>query len=474
MTAVSSAKASYKWTAMFIICLGTFIGGMDLTTVNIALPRLSEVFGAEPRVVIWIQIAYLLVGTGLMLALGGLGDLIGRKRVYVLGLVVFSLGLGLSALAPNLEFLILARVVQAVGQAMEVSTSTAIITAAFPSQERGKAIGIISSVVAAGLGVGPIVGGILLDVLDWRAIFYLRLPLVLGAAIMARWLLREERAQTRRPTFDLAGAATVFVGLGSILVWVNQGPRWGWTSPPSLLLAILGLASMTAFLAVEKRAVRPVLDLGLFRDRLFTAATASMVLYFVALPFFSLLLPFYLIQGAGFSSAKAGLYLAIFPISRAALAAPSGWLSDRIGSRLLCSLGMVVVAIGLFAVGRLGASPSTWGLVLSMGALALGSAAFGSPNTSAIMGSVPPDRLGTASGMVATGRQVGQSLGMAVAGSVFAYRQGVWLERLPPTGGQALAMVHSYADALSVATVVALLGAATSLVRGGHQQGEKR
>lgn len=292
--------------------------------------------------------------------------------------------------------------------------------------------------------------------------------------MLAWWLLREQRAQIRQPTFDLAGAASVFGGLGGFLVWVNQAPRWGWTSPPSLLLATLGLVCMGAFLAIERKAAHPVLDLGLFRHRVFTAATASMVIYFVALPFFSLLLPFYLIQGSGFSSSRAGLFMAIFPISRVAFAAPSGWLSDRIGSRLLCSLGMVLAAIGLFAVGRLGLTPSTWGLLLSMGTLALGSAMFGSPNTSAIMGSAPSDRLGTASGMLATGRQVGQSVGMAVAGSVFAHRQGVWLDRLPAPGSEALAIVHSYADSLSLATGIALVGAATSLVRGGRAPEDRR
>ncbi|MBI2917684.1 MAG: MFS transporter [Chloroflexi bacterium] len=466
MASSSSPVASYRWKIAAIICAGAFVGSMDLTMVNISLPRLSTAFAVETRSVLWVQVAYLLVSTGLMLTLGRLGNLLGRKRMYVLGLLVLALGLGLASLASSLGTLILFRLVQAVGHAMEVSVGTAIMTAVFPPGQRGKAIGLLSSVVAAGLGVGPVIGGGLVDALDWPAVFYIRLPLVLGVAVLAWRYLRGEHTAHQRtaPAFDVAGAATLFLGLGGVLLWVNQAPRLGWTSAPVLLLGTASAVFVGSFLAIERRAASPVLDLGLFRHRLFAAATASSILYFVAVPFFSLLAPFYLIQGAGFSASRAGLWFAVFPASRVLLAMPSGWLSDRIGSRLLCSTGMALVAVCLFGLGRLGAVPSALGL------LALGSAAFGSPNTSAIMGSVPRDRLGTASGMVATGRQMGQALGMAIAGSVFAYRQAFWERQLATSDGtrEALAIVHGFADTVTVAALVALAGAATSLVRGGH------
>ena len=464
-------RISYKWIAMSVVAVGTFMITLDSGAVRIALPQLGHVFQAGPNSVVWVLLIYLLIGTGLMLTLGWAGDAFGRKRLYTFGLVIFSMGLGLCSLAQSLIQLVMFRLVQAVGAAMTVATGNAIITASFPSQERGRALGIMGAVVGVGLLSGPALGGILLDLLGWRSIFYLRLPIGIIGVAMARALLKDQFSPKRGQKFDLLGAATLFLALTCLLLAVNRGQSLGWTSPWVVGLGMMSVLLLFLFLFVERRVAQPVLDLKLFRRRLFSAASGSHVFLYMATTAVSFLMPFYLIQGLSLSASKAGLLLVTIPAISLVVSPLSGRLSDRLGTLLLCASGLTLVSAGLFLLSGLGANASIGDVVLRLLVLGVGMALFVPPNTSAIMGSVPSERLGTASAMVGTLRQVGMSVGLAIAGSVFAASQfshatQLASQGLPEDVVQRLSTVSGIHDAIFAALAIAVIGLVASVLRG--------
>ncbi len=467
----AESRISYKWIAMSVVAVGTFMSTLDSGAVRIALPQLGHVFQAGPNTVVWVWLIYLLIGAGLMLTLGWAGDAFGRKRLYTFGLVIFSLGLGLCSLAQSLIQLVMFRLVQAVGAAMTVATGNAIITASFPSQERGRALGIMGAVVGVGLLSGPALGGILLDLLGWRSVFYLRLPIGIIGVAMARALLKNQFSPKRGQKFDLLGAATLFLALTCLLLAMNRGQSLGWASPWVVSLGVMSVLLLLLFLFVERRLAQPVLDLRLFRRRLFSAASGSHVFLYMATTAVSFLMPFYLIQGQGLSASKAGLLLVTIPAISLVVSPLSGRLSDRLGTLFLCASGLTLVSAGLFLLSGLGANASIGNVVLRLLVLGVGIALFVPPNTSAIMGSVPSERLGTASAMVGTLRQVGMSVGLAIASSVFAASQfshatQLASQGLPEDVVQRLSTVSGVHDAIFAALAIAVIGLVASVLRG--------
>ncbi len=445
------------------------MGTVDASIVNIAYPALTDVFKTTPATVLWVGVAYMLVSTGLMLTLGRISDAMGRKRLYILGFLIFSIGLSLCSLAQSINQLILFRIIQAIGSAMTVATSSAIITDAFPVRERGKALGIMGGAISAGFASGPVLGGLLLDPLGWRALFYVRIPIGIIGLVVAWFVLKESVADRKTFKLDLRGSATLFGGMACLLLGVNQGSNLGWTSLP-----ILGLFSGTAifftfFILTERKASQPIVDLKLFKNRLFTASSGSLVLFFLAYSAYSFLVPFYLISGVGYPTMKAGLLLTTVPLITIVLGPISGWLSDRFGSRLLAFLGMAFYGLGLFLLSGLSQDSTAGDIVVRLTALGIGSALFNSPNNSAIMGSVSRERLGTASAMISTLRQVGMSIGIALAEAIFTLGMLSRFAILQSSGlslemAKSKALVGGFQDATLIASGIAILGALTSLV----------
>ncbi len=464
-------RTSYKWLSMFVVSVGTFIITLDSGIVRIVLPHLGDVFHAGPNAVVWVLLIYLLVGTGLMLSLGQAGDTFGRKRLYAGGLAIFTLGLGLCSLARSLIQLVMFRLIQAVGAAMAAAVGNAIITASFPARERGRALGIKEAVVGAGLLSGPALGGFLLDRFGWQSIFYLRLPFGIIALAMAWVLLKEQPLSKREEKFDLAGAASLFFALTFLLLAVNRGQSLGWTSPWVVGLSVGGLLLLLFFLIVERKVVQPVLDLKFFQSRLFSAASASHVFLYMLTSAVNFLMPFYLIQGLGFGASKAGVLLITGPAVSLVVSPLSGRLSDKLGTFSLCALGVALVSVGLLLLSSLRSSVPLTRIVLYLIILGVGMALFITPNTSAIMGSVPGERLGTASAMVGTLRQVGMSIGLAIAGSVFAASQfshGVLFisQGLSEDVTQRLCTISGFHDTLLVLLPIAVVGLVASVCRG--------
>ncbi len=418
---MSITRFDYKWTALVVVAVGTLAITLDEGAVRIVLPELGTEFGARPDDVVWVWLIYMLMGAGLVLTFGRLGDALGRKRIYAIGLAMFTIGLTLSSIATSLTQLVGVRALQATGMAMTVAMSNAIVTASFPAEERGRALGIMGTVVSIGLLTGPATGGALLDWMGWRAVFYARIPIGL-LAVALTLLLRSEPPERKHRAFDLAGSGTLFAGLASILIAINRGQSSGWTSPLVIGAMALGVLLLVAFVRIEDRAPDPVLDLSLFKTRSFSSTNAAHTLFYVSSLSLRFVLPYLVLQALGISATISGLVVASIEAVRALVSPFSGHLSDRVGTWVLASSGTALVALGtLLMLLTVSANTGIAHLILLLSVVGLGAGFFVAPNTSRIMGSVPKPQLGTASAMVATTRQIGSSLGLALAGTVYTY-----------------------------------------------------
>ncbi len=448
-----------KWWVLIAVGVGSFMGALDSSVVNIVLPVVSHDFGADVATIEWVVTVYLLVVSGLLLSFGRLGDLRGHKSVYVSGFLLFVIGSMLCGLAVNEFMLIACRVMQALGAAMLLSNSPAILTKNFPLAQRGQALGLQATMTYLGLTVGPSLGGWLTSQFSWRAVFYINVPVGLIALLISQRVIPQEPADQNAEPFDLKGAALFVVGLVLLLLALNQGSEWGWTSPIILSLLVVAIIVLGIFIAIEWRNAHPMLDLTLFQSRLFSASTGSAVLNYVALYCVVFLMPFYLIQGRGLDPAAAGLLLTAQPLVMAISAPLSGTLSDRIGARLLSTVGMLIMALGLFLLSRVGASSPQSDVAIALAVVGLGTGIFISPNSSALMGSAPQNRQGIAAGILASARNVGMVLGVGLAGAIFT----TVLAQL----GNAPNALFSAVDAGFLAgSIAALVGAGTSIVRG--------
>jgi EmrB/QacA subfamily drug resistance transporter len=440
--------------------VGTFMSALDGSVVNTILPIVRDAFSSDIATVEWVVTVYLLVVSGLLLSFGRLGDLRGHKIMYVSGFVAFVGSSALCGLAPSVESLIVFRGIQALGAAMLFANGPAILTGNFPAAQRGQALGLQATMTYLGLTVGPALGGFLADRLGWRSVFYINVPVGVLALVLSARFIPRDRPEERKGRFDLAGAAAFLLGLVALLLALNQGHDWGWTSSPILGLTLGAAAFVVVFIAIERRVASPMLDLSLFTSRLFSASSASAVLNYVCLYSITFLMPFYLIQGRGLSPAHAGLILTAQPLVMAVAAPLSGTLSDRIGSRLLSAAGMAVLGVGLLLLSRLGPASPFGQVAGSLTVVGLGIGIFISPNTSALMGSAPRNRQGIAAGVLATARNVGMVLGVGLAGAIFT----TVVARGP--AGDPASLFAAVRIAFMVAAGVAFVGAAVAAARG--------
>jgi len=462
---------SYKWLALLTVSIGTYMSTLDASIINITFPRLTKVFEIEPSVVLWVSVAYLLVSTSLMLTLGKIGDVFGRKKVYVLGFILFTAGLIFCSLSQNIVQLILARAVQGIGAAMLMALGAAIITAAFPDKERGKALGVWGAVVSAGLLTGPALGGLLLDLLDWRAVFYVRIPIGIIGLVMARIFLKEQKESNIDFKLDLWGTVSLFGGLSCLFLFFNLSGRLGFLSPLTIILGCIALTLLVFFIVYEKKATHPIVNLNLFRNRLFAGGNISMGIMAFATSGYIFIMPFYLIDVLGHSASEAGLLVTVTSLTSLLIAPLSGWLSDKIGPMPLRTTGIALVCLALFLLRGLGIESSDTHIVFRLFILGFGMGMFMSPNNSSIMGSVPRDKLSTGSAMIATARQIGISSGIAIWGTIFTSRQFYYSSQLindniDPLSLEKLSLISSFQDTVFIAAIICSLGIFTSLARG--------
>lgn len=446
-------STSRRWWILGTIGVGTFMTALDGSAVNTVLPVLLRELHTTVAGVEWVTTVYLLVVSVLLLSFGRAGDLRGHKRLYIAGFVLFVLGSALCGLAPSAGALIALRGLQAVGAAMLIANAPAILTKSFPAEQRGRALGALGTFTYLGLMAGSPLGGWLTSALGWRSVFYINIPV--GALAIALGLrhIEDDRPEPTGERFDVPGALLFTAGLVALLVALNQGHAWGWSSAP--VLGLFGAAALllAGFVAVERRRSSPMLDLSLFGNRTFSASTVSALLNYICVYSVLFILPFLLIQGRGLDPQHAGLVLAAQPIVMAVIAPLAGSLSDRIGSRLLATLGMLSLAAGIFLLAMLAEGSSLAAIAAALGVVGLGVGLFVSPNNSALMGAAPRHRQGIASGVLATARNLGMVLGVGLSGAVFT----TVLARLSPPDG----LVQGVRASLFVAAGIAVTGAVT-------------
>lgn len=408
-----------RWWILITVGVGTFMSALDGSAVGSILPVIQRALHTNVAVVEWTVTVYLLVVSAVLLTFGRLGDLRGHRGLYLSGFLLFTASSATCGFARSAASLIISRGVQALGAAMLFANAPAILTKSFPAQERGKALGIQATMTYLGLTVGPSVGGWLADALSWRAVFYLNIPVGMVAIFLALRHVPRDSPETERPGFDLAGAAAFALGLVLLLLALNQGHRWKWISPPTLLSLAASVLILCGFLLYERRHPSPMLKLDLFRNRTFAVSTGSACLNYIALFTSTFLMPFLLIQGRGFSPGHAGTLLTAQPLVMALVAPLSGALSDRAGTRTLCVAGMAILAGGLFGLSRLDPHAAVAHIALWLGVVGLGTGLFIAPNNSALMGSAPREHQGIAAGILATARNVGMVIGIGIAGAIF-------------------------------------------------------
>ncbi len=466
-----------RWQLLALTSIGAFMAPLDGSIVAVALPSMGKDLHLTFTAAIWVQAAYLLTTAVLLIPVGRLADEYGRVRFYLLGIAVFTLGSLLAALSMNGAWLIGSRIIQGAGSALMFATAAAIVTAVFPPNERGRALGINVMAVYLGLSLGPPLGGLLVDTLGWRSIFLINLPIGLVAFLWGLVLLPKSERLENAPRVDYAGAALLGVFLISLLVPLTFATEWGWAAPATLGLLLLSVAALLSFVVVERRVKAPILDLDLLvHNRLFAAANLAALLNYMALYAISVLTAIHLEIVQGRSASATGLLILSQPLIMAALSPFSGRLSDRIGSRVLTTGGMVAIAAGMVLLGMMPEQAPVGQVAAYLALVGLGMASFSAPNTSAIMGSVRRDQLSVASAFMGTMRTAGQSLSVALLGGIAASQLGRLGGRLLFTHGGSGASglsakaVDAYAQgykyAMLTGAALALIGAAVSLTRG--------
>jgi len=412
-----------RWRVFPPIALGVIMATLDASVVNIALPTLQRELHASLSTIEWVALAYSLTLTGVLLAAGRLADARGRRRIYGLGLVGFTLASLLCGLAPDVATLIALRALQGFCAAFVSANGSALLVQAFPSEERGRALGAFGAMVGVGLAIGPPLGGLVVAHASWRWIFLVNIPLGLLA-----WNLLQRRVPADGPPSSVTPAWSDRIqplfwalGLVGVMLAVTRAPEHGLTDVLVLASALAGVALLTAFLVTQSRASEPLLPLDLVFGPLGAAVTLTFLgqLLTVAVGF---LMPLVLEETGGLSAAQSGAWLAILPGAALFCAPVAGRLADRLGPRTLTVTGMAITTLGLFLLSRLGMLPTGAPLVAGLALVGVGQGLFAVPNASALLSLVPAERLGVASGLQGTTRSLGIASGVALAGALITAR----------------------------------------------------
>ncbi|MEX2106887.1 MAG: MFS transporter [Solirubrobacterales bacterium] len=416
-----------KWWTLGAMCFALFMIMLDNTVVNVALPSIQRDLDASISGLEWTINGYTLSFAVLLATGGRLGDIFGRRRIFLGGVIIFALSSATAGLAPDATSLVVSRIVQGVGAALMMPGTLSIITDAFPPEERGKAMGTWAGVSALALAIGPVVGGFLTEQVSWRAIFYLNIPVAIGAVMATLFAVRESRDTSVGRDVDYAGVAVLTTGLTALILALVEGNSWGWGSTETIALLALAAIALPVFVAVENRVSAPMVQFDLLSDRNFLGAVVvALIISFAMLGVF-FFLALYMQDILGYSPLEAGVRFLPSTLMIVAVAPVAGRLSDRFGPRWLIGAGLVLIAASLFTFSRIAVDSSYGDLLPGFMLLGIGIAMTMSPMTSAAMNAVPVQKAGIASGVLSMFRMVGGSLGVAVTGAIF---QGLVHSRL--------------------------------------------
>ena len=437
---------------------------LDASIVNISLPTIVRSLDTHLTAVAWVVMAYLIVITGCLLVMGRLSDLFGQKQIFLLGFFAFTLGSAFCGFSPTISFLIGSRMLQGLGASALMANGSAILTTAYPEEDRGKALGILGSVISAGFLTGPILGGFLVEHLGWRSIFFINLPIgAIGIYLSSKVLEKDGSGEKAR--LDLSGALLIFLFLATLLLSLNRMARgsdpllWVWLF---LLLLSLGL-----FILVELRSPSPLVDLKLFRRRLFISSLGASFLSFWMSAAHTFVMPFFLQDILEFSPAKAGMF--IFPIGLTVMVtAPlGGRFSDRVGVRIPATLGLTLTALTVFSFTLLKPNANDLDILWRQVVLGIGISLFNPANNSAIIGSLPREKVGLASSFLALSRNLGLVIGVAFAEMVITLS----LPASPLEGAKASPSLGSIQDVWKLVLIIGLAAILISWARENKPDG---
>jgi EmrB/QacA subfamily drug resistance transporter len=468
---VEAGHSNYKWWALSCTSLGMLMATVNSGTLIIALPDLERSLHTSILSLVWVILAYMIAATVLVLTAGRMSDMFGRKRAYVSGFALFtfaSLGAGF---ATNGTQLILWRVLQGVGAALLFANASALVTDAFPPQELGRAMGTNVMVAAIGLVLGPVLGGALVSI-SWHWVFWFNVPLGIAGTVWAWLVLRELSHRDRVIGFDIPGTLLFVVGLTGLTLGVSKGGLTGWSDPVVLAGLATGLVLLPLWVVVELRSRAPMLDMTLFRDRLFAAATAASFINGMSRFALMFLFVFYFQGAQGDDAITAGIKITPMAIGMLIASPIAGWRADKHGSRLLAAWGMLLGAIGLAGMTTLQVDTPYWQSTFWLFVVGVASGMFNSPNTAAMMSAVPANRRGIAAGartmLQNTGAVLSIALVMAIVTAAVPQNvliaifsgvaKGVTPERLAP-------FIHNLHMAMWVLAIISLVGAGVCLLR---------
>ncbi len=470
----SPANRSFsKWLTFLLVAIGVFMSTLDGSIVNITLPVIMKELEMSLTSIEWVVMIYLFTVSVLLLSFGRLSDILGRRRIYVCGLLTFSAGSFLCGIAQSGIMLILSRAFQGVGASMIMACTPALIIDTFPLSEKGKAMGMVGAIVSLGLTAGPVLGGLIVYYFSWRLIFIINIPIGIITAIAVNKTLKGGKTDiSRAESFDRVGALLIALCLGPFLLAVTHGNSWGYMSPPVLSLICISVISGTLFIIIENRITHPIIETSLFAIRLFTLPLLAAITLFAGLFSLVFLMPFYLMYPCGFSVDQAGyimvtLFMFLFVISPL-----SGVVSDKLGSRWLCTFGMGLLAFSLFSISQCPPSASPFPIIWRLALAGIGTALFLPPNSSVTMGAVPPEYRGVAAGTVAMVRNIGMVAGIAIAGTIF---NSVFSEL---SGGLSLkgycpdleaVFMAAFSRAMLSAMIIAGIGMVLAFLRGSNK-----
>jgi EmrB/QacA subfamily drug resistance transporter len=460
MRASILAPETRKWWTLGAVAFGLFMIMLDNTIVNVALPSIQRDLNIGISELEWVFNGYALTFGVLMLTGGKLADLMGRRSIFIAGLVIFTVASLFCGLAASAGWLIGARVVQGVGSALMNPATLSIITATFPPRQRGMAIGIWAGVSAMALAIGPLAGGLITQHLNWNWIFFINVPIGILAILVTRIVVDESRDTSAEQRLDLPGLLSSGIALFALTYGLIEANKYGWASGRILGLFAVAAIGFVAFVLLERHQRAPMLDLSLFRNGTFAGANTVMLL--VGLAMFGVF--FYnslFIQNIiGWSAVQTGASFLPMTVLIILVAPLAGKYSDRVGSRWLMGFGMILLAVSLFIFSRLDETATFWGILPGLIVGGFGMAIVMTPTTAAAMGSVPVDKAGVGSAVLNSGRQVGGALGIAVMGAIVAAE----VHALPGTPEGTAQFVTGYQHALTVAALIALAGALLSVV----------
>jgi EmrB/QacA subfamily drug resistance transporter len=408
-----------KWWTLAAMCFALFMIMLDNTVVNVALPSIQRDLGASLSSLEWTVNAYTLTFAVLLVTGGRLGDIFGRRRVFLSGVILFAASSALIGLAPSQAWLVAGRAVQGMGAAFMMPGTLSIISNTFPPAERGRAIGTWAGVSALALALGPAVGGALTEYVSWRAIFFLNLPVAIGAVVVTLFAVRESFDKTVDRRVDFAGIGTLSVGLSALVLALVQGNGWGWGSPEIVVLLIMAAVGLTAFVLVEIHGRAPMVQFEFFRSRSFLGAnTVAFIVSFAMLAMF-FFIALYMQNILHYSALEAGIRFLPSTVVIIFAAPIAGRLADRIGPRIPMTVGLALAALALYLQSTLTADSGYGDLLVPFMVMGLGMGLTMSPMSTAAMNSVSPDKAGVASGILSMSRMVGGTFGVASIGALF-------------------------------------------------------